>query len=99
MRISKASTLSFFLATELLFLEPTEICLLCDKVAEFDTLKTQIIGCFTESRFMHREYTRKPREKGESLTREHPYFISSNQEHRMRLECLLDHLGDKGVSI
>jgi alkyl hydroperoxide reductase subunit AhpC len=46
------------------FVCPTEICQFSDANEEFEKLNCQVIGCSIDSAFVHREWTKKPRNIG-----------------------------------
>ena len=54
----------FFWPLDFTFVCPTEIAQFEDKVAEFNAINCQVIGCSIDSKFTHREYTLKSREQG-----------------------------------
>ena len=54
----------FFWPLDFTFVCPTEIAQFEDKIAEFNAMNCQVIGCSIDSKFTHREYTLKSREQG-----------------------------------
>ena len=56
--------LLFFYPADFTFVCPTEICRFSDMAEEFEKINCQVIACSADSHHAHKEYAKKPRNKG-----------------------------------
>ncbi|MCS6927843.1 MAG: peroxiredoxin, partial [Candidatus Binatia bacterium] len=54
----------FFYPLDFTFVCPTEIIAFSDRLAEFEKLNTQVLGCSVDSKYTHLAWTEVPRDKG-----------------------------------
>ena len=62
----------FFYPLDFTFVCPTEITTFSDKIALFEKLNTQVIGCSVDSEFSHLKWTQIPRNEGGLGTIKYP---------------------------
>ena len=91
----------FFWPADFTFVCPTEICQFNDKKAAFDEINTQLVGISVDSKFAHREYTLKPRDKGGLGPMDVPLVADNTKSISASYGCLIegDDDGEVGVAM
>lgn len=80
----------FFWPADFTFICPTEICQFNDKRAGFEELNIQLIGVSVDSKFVHREFTLKDRNKGGLGPMEIPMVADINKTIAKAYGCLIE---------
>ena len=83
-------TVLFFYPLDFTFVCPTEITALSDRIQEFKTLDTEVIGVSIDSKFSHLAWKEKPRKEGGLGTINYPLVSDLNKTIASDYGVLLD---------
>lgn len=82
--------LFFFYPLDFTFVCPTEIIAFSDRVADFESLGVQIIGCSIDSHFSHLAWRNLPRTEGGIGAIRYPLVADLNKQISRDYDVLLD---------